>query len=148
MTCSTYPKKACFNSSGVPFKSSSPPDESWQVPVRHMGISRTIFDSFRSPLAAGLRSLSLRPRQIAYQHQSTVIDVSIEVLQGSGLISLTGQVLDAERKDKNDGLSVLLVDGMAILARTATNQFDEFNLQFESAEDVNLEILLGDRSSA
>jgi hypothetical protein len=121
---------------------------SWQAPLRSMGIPRIIFDSFWSPMPAGVRSLSSGGRQLAYQHKSTVIDLSIEFPEGSesDRTSLAGQVLDAEVKGKNDGLSVLLVSGVATLVRTATNQFGEFHVQFESAEDVSLEIRLGERS--
>lgn len=120
----------------------------WQAPLRSMGIPRIIFDSFWSPMPAGVRSLSPGGRQLAYQHKSTVIDLSIEFPEGSesGRTSLAGQVLDTEAKGKNDGLSVLLVSGVATLVRTATNQFGEFHVEFESADDVNLEIRLGERS--
>ncbi len=119
---------------------------SWQVPVRTMGIPRIIFDSFRFPVPAGVRSLSPGARQLAYQYKSVVIDLSIEFPEGSGRTSIAGQLLDGERKGMNDGLSVLLVSGGGTLARTATNQFGEFHLEFESAESVSLEIRLGERS--
>lgn len=120
---------------------------SWRMPVRRMGIPRIISDSFRSPVATGVRSLSSpSARQLAYQHKNTAIDLSIEFPERSGRISLAGQVLDAESKGMNDGLSVLLVCGVATLARTATNQFGEFHLEFDCAENVSLEIRLGDGS--
>jgi CheY-like chemotaxis protein len=121
---------------------------SWQAPLRSMGIPRIIFDSFWSPMPAGVRSLSPGGRQLAYQHKSTVIDLSIEFPEGSesDRTSLAGQVLDADGKGKNDGLSVLLVSGVATLVRTTTNQFGEFHLDFESGEDVSLEVRLGERS--
>lgn len=118
----------------------------WQLPVRRMGIPRITFDSFRSPISAGVRSLSPGARHVAYQHKSTIIDLSIEFPEGSDRISLAGQVLDAEGKCENDGLSVLLVSGVSTLVRTATNQFGEFHLEFDSAEDVSLEVRLGERS--
>jgi CheY-like chemotaxis protein len=121
---------------------------SWQAPLRSMGIPRIIFDSFWSPMPAGVRSSSPGARQLAYQHKSTVIDLSIEFPKGSesDRTSLAGQVLDTEGKGKNDGLSVLLVSGVATLVRTATNHFGEFHVEFESGEDVSLEIRLGERS--
>jgi CheY-like chemotaxis protein len=106
---------------------------------RAMQIARMIFDSFRSPLPVGVRSVFPGARQFAYQHKRTTID-------RSGRASLAGQVLDAEKKGKNDGLSVLLVSGMGTLARTATNQFGEFHLECELPEDVSIEIRLGERS--
>lgn len=119
---------------------------SWQVPVRSMGIPRIIFDSFRSPVPAGVRTPSPGARQLAYQYKSAVIDLSIEFPEGSGRTSIAGQLVDGERKAMTDGLSVLLVSGAGTLARTATNQFGEFHLEFESTESVSLEIRLGERS--
>jgi hypothetical protein len=54
-------------------------------------------------------------------------------------------VLKTERKAKTGGLSVLLVGGMGTMARTVTNEFGEFHMEFASPQDVNLEIRLGDR---
>jgi len=119
---------------------------SWQQPVRSMGIPRLIFDSFRSPVTTGVRGLSPGVRQLAYEYKSAVIDLSIEFPEGFGRTSIAGQVLYGERKGASDGLSVLLVSGVGTLARTATNQFGEFHLEFDSADAVSLEIRLGERS--
>jgi hypothetical protein len=114
---------------------------------RGMPMARLIFDSFRHPLPAeGIRGLFTGARQLAYQHEGTTIDVSIEPAQESGQISLAGQVLNTERKGKNGGLSVLLVGGMGTLGRTVTNEFGEFHVQFTSPQELSLEIRLGERS--
>lgn len=113
-----------------------------------MPVARMVFDSFGYPLPAGVRSLSSGARQLAYQHNKTFIDLSIEVAEGSRRISLAGQVLDGEGKGKNDRLPVLMVSGSGTLARTATNHFGEFQMEMQCdlPEDVNLEIRLGERS--
>lgn len=117
-----------------------------ELPPRGMQAAKLIFDSSRYPLPDGVRSLSPGPRQLAYQHKRTIIDVSLEFVEGSGRMSLAGQVLDGERKGKNDGLSVLLVGGNGTLARTATNEFGEFHVECEFPEDLSLEVRLGERS--
>jgi hypothetical protein len=114
---------------------------------RGMPMARLIFDSFRHPLPAdGIRGLFIAARQLAYQHEGTMIDVSIEPAQESGRVSLAGQVLNAGRKGKNGGLSVLLVGGAGTLLRTVTNDFGEFHMEFVSPQEVSLEIRLGERS--
>lgn len=115
--------------------------------TRAMQVARMIFDSFRYP-PTGVRSLPSAARQMAYQHNKTIIDVSIEFGEGNGRMSLTGQVLDGERTGKNDGLPVLLVSGMGTLARTATNRFGEFHVECDLPEVASLEIRLGERSWA
>lgn len=114
---------------------------------RGMPMARLIFDSLRHPLpAAGIRGLLAGARQLAYQHQGTMIDVSIEPAQESGRISLAGQILNADRKGKSTGLSVLLVGGTGTLVRTVTNEFGEFHMEFVPSQEVSLEIRLGERS--
>jgi CheY-like chemotaxis protein len=117
-----------------------------ELPPRGTQVARRIFDSLVDPQPAGVRGLSPGARQLAYQHKKTIIDVSIEFAEGSGRMSLAGQVLDSEKKGKNDGLSVLLVSGIGTLARTATNEFGEFHMECEFPEDMSLEIRLGERS--
>lgn len=113
---------------------------------RGMPVARMIFDSLRYPLPTGVRGASPGPRQLAYQHKRTIIDLSIEFADATGRISLAGQVLDGERKGKNDRLPVLLVSGTGTLARTTTNQSGEFQVECELPEDASLEIRLGERS--
>jgi CheY-like chemotaxis protein len=117
-----------------------------ELTQRRMPLARMIFDSSRYPLPPGVRGLAPGTRQLAYQHKRTIIDVSMEFAEGSGRMSLAGQVLDADRKAKNEGLSVVLVSGTGTLARTATNEFGEFQIECAFPEDVSLEIRLGERS--
>ena len=117
-----------------------------ELAPRAMQVARMIFDSLRSPQPAGVRSSSSVARQLAYQHNKTIIDLSIEGAEGSSRMSLAGQVLDGEKKAKTDGLPVLLVGTTGTLARTATNHFGEFQVECNFPEDVSLEIRLGERS--
>jgi len=126
------------------------PSRSREGGPRGMQIARMIFDSFRYPLPAGLRGLSrgssLGARQIAYQYKQAIIDLSIDLAEGTGRISLAGQVLDSERKGKTEGLPVLLVGGTGTLVRTATNKFGEFQIEFDPADDLSIQVRLGERS--
>lgn len=110
---------------------------------QNMQIAQVIFDSFRSPLPAGVRGLHAPARQLAYQHKSATIDLIIEPREGRGGISISGQVLDATKR-KGEGLAVLLTSDLKTLARTTTNQFGEFGLEFELAKEACLEIRLGE----
>jgi CheY-like chemotaxis protein len=116
-----------------------------ELPPRGMQVARMIFDSSRYPLPAGMRGSSPGARQLAYQHKATIVDLSVEFAQGSSRMLLAGQVLSGERKSKNDGLSVLLVGETGTLARTATNQYGEFQVEGEFSYEVSLEIRLGER---
>jgi CheY-like chemotaxis protein len=117
-----------------------------ELAPRSMQVARMIFDSLRYPLPTGVRSLSSGARQLAYQHNKTIIDLSIDFAKESGRMSLTGQVLDRDKKGKTDQLSVVLVNGMGTLARTATNEFGEFYMECGFPQDISLEIRLAERS--
>ncbi len=122
------------------------PSRSREATLRGSQIARLIFDSFRYPLPAGVRGVSPGIRQVAYKYKQAIIDLAVDFTERPGRISLTGQVLDGERKGKNEGLPVLLVDGTGTLVRTATNQFGEFQMEFESADDLSIQVRLGERS--
>lgn len=112
-----------------------------------MPVGEMIFDSAKSLLpAGGIRSVIAEPRQLAFEHHKIAIDVSIEHAQDSGRVRLSGQILDCKGKRKNDGLSVLLVNSVGTVTRTATNEFGKFYMQLDSPGKADLEIRLGEQS--
>jgi hypothetical protein len=109
-------------------------------------IARLLFDSFLTPAQAGVRGSDTSGRHFSYEHNNTIIDVMVDQ-PGSTQTSLLGQVLDASKaRRKCDNLVVLLTGPTGTLARTTTNHSGEFQLQFEFAEDVSLEIRLAEGS--
>jgi DNA-binding NtrC family response regulator len=116
------------------------------LPSRYLQPARMIFDSMKSAPPQGLRSLSTSIRQFVYQHESITIDILLETAQGSGRLLLAGQVLSASSDvAAQAGLPVLLINEARTVARTTTDKFGEFNLEFESAESASLEIRLVER---
>jgi hypothetical protein len=123
----------------------APPDLR-TLPSRYVQPARMIFDSFGSPRPAGVRSLCTSVRQFVYQHENMTIDILMETAQDSGRLLLTGQVLSAQSDDAPQAnLPVLLISGMRTLMRTTTDEFGEFNLDFEPTADASLEIRLLER---
>ncbi len=124
------------------------PRGSHTVASRNIQVAKLLFDSFAVPSPPGVRSIRTAGRHFTYEHNNTMIDVLVDCPAGSDRISLVGQVLDtAKAKGKNDSLPVVVVmGGSGTVARTTTNHLGEFNLEFEFAEDVSLEIRLGERS--
>jgi CheY-like chemotaxis protein len=114
---------------------------------RNLQIARLLSDSFRSPPPVDVRSSSISRRHFTYEHNDTIVDVLVDSLSASSRISLVGQVLDATRaKGRGDNLAVVLTGRTGKLARTTTNHMGEFTLEFEPAENLSLEIRLGERS--
>ena len=113
---------------------------------RYLRPVRMIFDSFGSPSPGGVRSFRSSVRQFVFQHESTTIDILMETAPGSGHLLLTGQVLSAQPNGgPQSDLPVLLISATRTLARTTTDRFGEFNLEFEPTVDASLEIRLVER---
>lgn len=119
----------------------------FKVAARNIGVARLLFDSLRMHGPIGVRSSHIPARRFIYEHNNTTIDVQLEVQPGSNRISLMGQVLDGTKPQATyENRAVILSAGKGTLARTTTNRLGEFNLQFEFAENVALEIRVGERS--
>jgi hypothetical protein len=102
-----------------------------------------LFDSFRAPLAAGVRSAaSAVPRQMLYSAGTHRIDVRLEPKLDSDRVAVAGQVLDSAQPAKNlEGLPVRLFAGRKVLAASTTTRFGEF--QFDAVKSEQLELRVG-----
>jgi hypothetical protein len=119
----------------------------YRVAARNIGVARLLFDSLRMHGLIGVRSSRKSGRRFIYEHNNTTIDVQLDIQPGSNRISLMGQVLDGTRPPSSyENLAVILNARNGTLARTTTNRQGEFILQFEFAENVSLEIRVGERS--
>jgi len=106
--------------------------------------TQLIFDRLRAPLPDGIHTWPATGRHLAYNHKDAIIDIVIEPKHESGQVSLVGHVVGAKiRNDENSGLSVVLTDGMKTLARTKTDKFGKFKLEFDLVEDAAIQIRLG-----
>ena len=104
------------------------------------------FDSFRSPLPQGVRSLERASRHLSYRAGSFFIDVRIDEANTSGLASVVGQLMhhpDAESLSL-EGLVVVLTSGRSTLAETTTNRFGEFAFEMDTQKENHLAIGVGD----
>jgi hypothetical protein len=119
----------------------------FRVAARNVGVARLLFDSLRMQWPVVVRSSRTSGRRFIYEHNNTTIDVQLDVQPGSNRISLMGQVLDGTKPQTSyENLAVVLSARKGTLARSTTNRLGEFNLQFEFAENVCLEIRIGERS--
>jgi hypothetical protein len=106
-------------------------------------LAELLFDSFRTPLAAGVRSATASHRQLLFGAGDYRVDVRIEPQEDSDRVSLVGQVLNAS--DPNERLAsapVVLSRGGKVVARCLTSQFGEFHLQcgLESKYQLRVEL--------
>lgn len=98
-----------------------------------------LFDSFRNPMQAGVRSTATTARQLLYGAGNYRIDVRIEPLDDSEKLALVGQVLNASDPAKTmPSLPVVLYKGGKILSVSKTNSFGEFHLECNLQHDLKL----------
>jgi hypothetical protein len=104
-----------------------------------------LFDSFRSPLLAGVRSAESASQQLLYGVGDYRIDVRIEPQMDSEKVVVIGQVLNCSDPDERLAAApVSLFTGRKMLAESVTSEFGEFQIECELAESFRLVVLLAD----
>jgi len=100
--------------------------------------ARLIFDSLFEPLPAGVRGSGPAPRRVLERAGRWSVDLRFEPTAGKRMV-MTGQVLRlGKRGAEQMNMPVLLMRRGALLTDTVANQFGEFQLQFDLADDLQL----------
>lgn len=100
-----------------------------------------LFDSFRAPLQAGVRSATTDVRQLLYGNGNHRIDLRLEPQADSDKISLVGQLLNsADPASATGAVPVTLLKGRKVVAESATNRFGEFHFEVELEENLQLRV--------
>ena len=100
-----------------------------------------VFDSFLQPSLVGIRSSQPLCRQLRYESDTLVADLSLERQRDSQHITLMGQVLDTAKGEPRLGGIPIVIQGYSGLIGVArTNQWGEFHVEFESEPGITLEI--------
>ncbi|MFZ3216561.1 MAG: hypothetical protein WA192_10925 [Candidatus Acidiferrales bacterium] len=102
-----------------------------------------LFDSFRSPLLAGVRSSESASQQLLFGAGDYRIDVRIEPQMDSDKVVLIGQVLNSADPDERlSELPVNLLKGRKLLAESITTKFGEFQIECRLEGSLRLVVLL------
>ena len=119
--------------------------------AKKRSLARLVFDSFTQPLAPGVRSQALAPRQQLFTRGRFRIDTRLEPSPGRGTLrtSLVGQVIESPAPPPaaagpGHGPTVLLYAAERPLAAANANRYGEFHLEFEPAEDLRLWVVITD----
>jgi hypothetical protein len=108
------------------------------VPTASTGI-RLVFDSMLQPLTAGTRG-SIAARQFLYETDEYYIDLRLEP-RADDRACLVGQVLNRfGAHGAVQEVPIRLHEGKQPVAHTLTNQFGEFQLEFEPGESLSISI--------
>jgi hypothetical protein len=105
-----------------------------------------VFDSFRHPFPAGMRTAGVRvagftPRQLIYKAGRYSIRLRVGPETGSDRLSIVGQIVD-EQGGANplQDIAVLALDADTTLDETLTNDLGEFSLVPHASESLQLSI--------
>jgi hypothetical protein len=98
-----------------------------------------VFDSFRQPELAGVRSAGASPRQLLYKAGRYTIKVQVEPGSASDRLCIVGQILDDEDPAAAlRDIAVRAMRGPRTLRRTHTNRMGEFHLEPDATEKLQL----------
>ena len=101
-------------------------------------IARLVYDSFREPLLAGVRSQQHTAHQLMYVAGSYSVDLRLEHERGSTQVRLIGQIANQERAAGVPEVPVFLLSRNLVVAKTATNKFGEFAMEYAPSKGLRL----------
>ena len=114
------------------------------MPARVPRLARLVFDSFRQPQMAGVRSASLAPRHFVYQSGAMLIDVQVARAKESAPALVTGQMLDRRRPEKAIKDILVKLHCGSTPVTTRTNLFGEFHLEVPTTAKDAGQLIIGE----
>ncbi len=139
-TVCVVPDEVIRQARGI-FPAASPgrPKRAARVPVM------LVFDSFLVPSPAGLRTTWQVGWQALYRAGSCSVDLRIEPDLTSSRAAIIGQISNHVAPElQMAGLPVCLKEGKLVIAESRSNQFGEFQMEYEQQGAVQLCIYLED----
>ncbi len=107
--------------------------------------AQLIFDSFRVPRPAGVRSTGPSVRQLLYGAGEYRVDIRIEPQMDSPKAALVGQILNSQDPNKSiDSAPVKLLRAGKVRLECLTNRFGEFRFECDLESGLRLTISLPD----
>ena len=98
-----------------------------------------VFDSFRQPQPAGVRTAGAAPRQLLYKAGRYSIRLRLEPGADAERLSIVGQLVDEQHSPAAvQDIAVIALKGTKTVDRTLTNHLGEFVLEPDSAENLRL----------
>jgi len=102
-------------------------------------MARLIYDSFREPLPAGVRSQQHTAHQLMYVAGPYCVDLRLEQERGSTQVRLIGQIANQEHGAKGvSEVPVYLMSRNLVVNKTATNKFGEFAMEYAPTKGLRL----------
>jgi len=113
----------------------------WVAPKAAKSLVRLVFDSRLQPAMAGTRGTAAA-RQFLFETDKLYIDLRLD--GQAERLSLVGQIVDrSQTKQAVQDLPIHLHKGKLQLAGTKTNEFGEFQFEFDASSDLSISIAVG-----
>lgn len=104
--------------------------------------AKLVFDTADYPLRAGIRRRDITTRHQIYRGEELCLDLRVE-REPSGRAALIGQLADLDRPlGSCPDLPVFLQSAGELLARGVTNEWGEFQLEYEPRSPMTLYVAL------
>jgi len=101
-------------------------------------VGRLVYDSFREPHPAGVRSRQQLARQVLYRAASYSLYLRLEYQRGGG-VTLVGQLADIREPLRPLGnLPVFLLSGQELVAHAFSNHSGEFQMEYQPRRHLRL----------
>ena len=102
-------------------------------------MAKLVFDSFREPALAGVRSQHKITRQAMYEAGDYCVDLRIERERGSTSVVLVGQIANRVQPEQRiSKVPVILMSGKQILGRAISNAAGEFQIEYQPKKSLCL----------
>ena len=116
------------------------PESADSLPLRW---ARLVFSSSSEPLRAGVRGTAAPTCHLLFEEGNLLLDLHMKPETERSLVSLAGQILDRTQSDRvYENSSVAVLRQNEEVARTATNEFGEFQLEFPPGDNLMLTVSL------
>ncbi len=100
-----------------------------------------VFDSLGQSALAGARSGTPGMRHTLYEAGDYSVDIRLEEERGSTRVNMVGQLaLRSQSTDSFDGVPIMLLSGRKIVAESVSNEFGEFQLNYEPNPRLKLHV--------
>ncbi len=104
-------------------------------------VAKLVFDSFREPALAGVRSQHRITRQALYEAGDYCVDLRMEREGGSANVVLVGQIANRNRPEQRVGHApIFLMSGKEVLGRTVSNSSGEFQIEYQPRKSLHLRV--------
>jgi hypothetical protein len=116
------------------------PERPDSLPLR---VAQFVFSSSSEPSRAGVRGAAPSTCHLLFEEGNYLLDLHMKPESERNLVSVAGQILDRAHSDRlYEGSSIAVVRHGEELARTATNEFGEFQLEFPPGENLMVTVSL------